>query len=41
MASLVDYEKVFNNVGREILWKLTTHFVILKLVKAAYHETNC
>ena len=44
-VNFVDYEKAFDSVDRETLWKLMRHYGIpdklVKLVKATYEGSNC
>ena len=45
LVNFIDYEKAFDSLDRESLWKLMRHYGIpdklVKLVKATYDGTNC
>ena len=45
LINFIDYEKAFDSVDRETLWKIMRHYGIpdklVKLVKATYEGTNC
>lgn len=43
--SFVDYEKAFDSVDRETLWKLLRHYgvpeKIIALIRCTYHDMSC
>ena len=43
--SLIDYEKTFDSVDREIIWKLLRHYGVplkmVNIIKSSYQGFNC
>ena len=43
--SFVDYEKAFDSVDRETIWKLLGHYgvpeKIIALIRCTYHDMSC
>ena len=43
--NFIDYEKTFDNVDREIMWKLLRHYgvpeKIISLIRCTYQDISC